>query len=224
MHRWPVYRRIAVALVVLASLIAVAPVGADFTTLVLTAETAPQSHVIAGMPAIGQWWNLSCEYAATSAATAYYGKTISQATFADDIGYDPNPNIGFRGRLAGPWGGITDYGIYPTPILKVLMERGFSRSYPFQANTDLLRAAISADHPVVVWIVGTFGSAPRYEEERDGARYLLVPYEHAVTAYGYSESGIMLMDPAIGGYRTVTWPTFLSAWMQLDGMALVVAT
>ena len=223
MHPRPVYRRFAIALVALASLVAVAPVAADFTPLILTAEPAPQSHVIDGMPALGQWWNLSCEYAATSAATAFYGATISQQTFADDIGFDPNPNIAFRGRLSGPWGGTTDYGIYPAPILRVLMARGFPHSYRFQADTGLLRAAIARDHPVVVWIVGTFGSAPRYEEEREGARYLLVPYEHAVTAYGYNESGIMLMDPAIGGYRTVAWPTFIAAWTQLDGMALVVA-
>lgn len=227
MKPWPVHRRrtgVVVVLAVLVSLTPVMPVAADFTPLTLLTDPAPQSHVIDGMPAVGQWWNLSCEYAATSAATAFYGHAITQQTFADDIGFDANPNLGFRGRLTGPWGGTTDYGVYPAPILKVLMARGFAHSYTFRANTELLRAALSKDQPVVVWIVGTFGSAPRYEEARDGERYLLVPYEHAVTAYGYTASGIMLMDPAIGGYRTVSWETFMPAWMQLDGMALVVAT
>jgi uncharacterized protein YvpB len=208
----------------LIALVTALPVGADATSLFLSTDPIPASHTIDGMPAVGQWWNLSCEYAATSAATAYYGTTVTQQTFADDIGFDANPNIGFRGRLTGPWGGTTDYGIYPAPILKDLIAHGFAHSYSFRANADMLRAAISKDHPVVVWIVGTFGSAPRSQGEENGESYLLVPYEHAVTAYGYTESGIMLMDPAIGGYRTVSWPTFMSAWTQLDGMALVVAT
>jgi uncharacterized protein YvpB len=203
------------ALALLLSLVVALPVAADATSLVLATDPIPARHTIADMPANGQVWNLSCEYAATAAVTAYYGRTIAQQTFADDIG--------FRGRLTGPWGGTTDYGIYPAPILTDLLAHGFAHSYSFRANADMLRAAISEDHPVVVWIVGTFGSAPQYHEEANGESYLLVPYEHTVTAYGYTESAIMVMDPATGGYRTVAWPTFLSAWTQLDGMALVVA-
>lgn len=221
MARRPFSRWIVVA-ALLGAMLAAAPVAAEFSPLVVTHDPPP-SHVIAAMPAQGQIWNLSCEYAATAAATAYYGKMVSQGTMADDIGFDANPNIGFRGRLAGPWGGVADYGIYPAPILKDLIAHGFRHSYTFRGNPDLLRAAISADNPVVVWIVGTFGSAPRYVEQEGGETYFLVPYEHAVTAYGYDAAEIMLMDPAVGGYRTISWPTFLSAWQQLDGMALVVA-
>ena len=213
-----------IAISFLLAFMTVMPVGADATALGLLTDPVPATHTIANMPAVAQSWNLTCEYAATSAATAYYGKTITEGTFIDDIGFDANPDVGFRGRLTGPWGGTTDYGIYPAPILKDLVAHGFTHSYSFRANADMLRSAISKDHPVVVWIVGTFGSAPRYDETGDdGAPYFLVPYEHAVTAYGYTESGIMLMDPGYGGYRTVSWPTFMSAWTQLDGMALVVA-
>lgn len=218
-----VYRRLIVVVALFAATVVTAPVAADATSLILLTDPVPATYVIDGMPAMGQWWNLSCEYAATSAATAFYGKTITQQTFVDDIGFDANPNIGFRGRLSGPWGGINDYGIYPAPILKDLIAHGFAHSYSFRANADMLRSAISKDHPVVVWIVGTFGTAPRYDEQEDGEQYVLVPYEHAVTAYGYNESSIMLMDPAIGGYRTIAWATFTTAWTSLDGMALVVA-
>ena len=211
------------ALALLLSLITVLPVGADATALILLTDPIPASQTINGMPANGQTWNLSCEYAATSAATAYYGQTIAQQTFATDIGFDANPNIGFRGSLTGQWGGTTDYGIYPAPILKDLIAHGFAHSYSFRANADMLRAAIGKDHPVVVWVDESSDNAPRYQGEENGETYLLVPDEHAVTAYGYTESGIMVMDPAIGGYRTIAWPTFMTAWAQLDDMALVVA-
>lgn len=208
---------------VLTSLLLALPVAADATSLILLTDPLPPAHTIPGMPIVSQWWNLTCEYAATSAATALYGQAITQQEFVDAIGFDANPNKGFRGRLDGPWGGTTDYGVYPAPILQVLQQRGFVHSYAFHGNPDILRAALSKDRPVVVWLVGTFGMAPRVDTTSDGEQFFLVPYEHAMTAYGYTESSIMLMDPGTASYRTVSWPTFTQAWMELDGMALAVA-
>jgi uncharacterized protein YvpB len=197
------------------------PVAADFSAL--AAPAVSPSHIIEHFPLMGQSWNLSCEYAATSAATAYFGNTISQDAFVNMIGFDANPNKGFRGDLSGPWGGTWHYGVYAPPILAVLMQNGFTHSYMFQADPMLLREAISNDRPVVVWISGTYSSMPRYEEESDGEQFLLVPYEHAVTIYGYDEQSVSIMDPAYPAYYTVSWDIFLNAWQQLDGMALAVA-
>lgn len=197
------------------------PVSADFGTL--APSSSPQSHVIEHFPLAGQWWNLSCEYAATSAATAYFNKQIGQDAFATIIGFDANPNKGFRGNLSGPWGGTWDYGVYALPILSVLTQHGFAHSYTFHADANLLRDAISNNRPVVVWINGTYGSAPRYNDESDGEQFILVPYEHAVTIYGYSERGVSVMDPAYPAYYDVSWDVFMNAWLQLDGMALAVA-
>jgi uncharacterized protein YvpB len=198
-----------------------APVAADFGPLAAPA-TVP-SHVIEHFPLMGQWWNLSCEYAATSAATAYFGKTIGQDAFVSMIGFDANPNKGFRGDLSGPWGGTWQYGVYAPPILSALMQSGFTHSYIFYADPTLLREAIDNDRPVVAWITGTYSSMPRYEDESDGEQFLLVPYEHAVTIYGYDEQTVSIMDPAYPAYYTVSWDVFLNAWQQLDGMALAVA-
>lgn len=197
------------------------PVVADFGPL--APPQVPPSHTIQHFPLMGQWWNLSCEYAATSAATAYFNKTIPQDAFVNLIGHDANPNKGFRGDLSGPWGGTYHYGIYARPILSVLVGNGFPHSYMFNADPTLLRDAINNDRPVVVWITGTYSSMPRYEEESDGEQYLLVPYEHAVTVYGYNEQSVIIMDPAYPAYYNVSWNVFLNAWQQLDGMALAVA-
>lgn len=197
------------------------PVAADFTPL--AAPVAPASHVIERFPLMGQWWNLSCEYAATSAATAYFGKAISQDAFVNMIGFDVNPNKGFRGNLSGAWGGIWQYGVYAPPIYSALLRTGFAHSYIFHADPVVLRDAIANDRPVVVWITGTYSSMPRYEDESDGETFTLVPYEHAVTIYGYNEQSVSVMDPAYPAYYTVGWDLFLTAWNQLDGMALAVA-
>lgn len=207
----------------LTSLLLALPVAADATSLMLLTNPLPSSHRIEGMPLVGQTWNLTCEYAAASAATAYYGQIITQQAFVDVIGFNANPNKGFRGRLNGQWGGTSDYGVYSAPILHALQEHGFTHSYGFHGSPDMLRAALSNEYPVVVWLVDTFGTTTRVEATSDGESFFLVPYEHAMTAYGYTESSIMLMDPATESYRLMPWQTFMDAWMQLDGMALVVA-
>ncbi len=219
---WPTTVCIRFAIVCLAFTLA-APVAADSTTLILPMAPLPPRHVIDGVPLTGQGWNLSCEYAATSAATGHFGKTISQSTFVDAIGFDANPNKGFRGNLSGPWGGVFDYGIYPGPILSALVQRGFAHSYVFRADPNLLRHAISNDRPVVVWLQDTSGNVPRYDSESEGEHFVLVPYEHAITVYGYNETTVSVMDPAYPTYRDIPWDEFQVAWMKLDGMALAVA-
>ncbi len=202
------------------------------TPLVAGAAPAPQTGtaaggsgtVIAGFPVVQQVWALSCEYAATSAATAYYGSAISQRTLLKAIGRDENPHKGFRGSIAGKWGGTRDYGVYAEPILAALRQRGFGHSYAFYGGTSTLQAAIAAGHPVVVWISGTWGGRARYANvDATGASYSLIPYEHAVTAYGYDDSGVWVMDPGVGRKYHVAWEKFLRGWNRIDGMALVVA-
>jgi len=185
---------------------------------------ASGSHLLVGFPLVGQAWALSCEYAATAAATAYYGDTISQGTLLRGIGYDDNPHKGFRGSISGAWGGTTNYGVYAEPIAAALRGRGFAHSYVFYGGQGTLQAEIAAGHPVVTWISGTWRGSSRYAKvDATGASYSLIPYEHAVTAYGYDDSGVWVMDPGVAKRYHVAWAKFLRGWDRLDGMALVVA-
>ena len=183
----------------------------------------PPSYVIKGVPLVGQWWNLSCEFAATAAATGYYGAPVSQQTLLNEIGYDPNPHRGFRGRITGPWGGTQDYGVYAEPIAETLRGYGFAGSYVFYGGEEELRGAVADGHPVVAWVTGTWRASVRYVQTYDGERYSLIPYEHAVTVYAYDEEGVWVMDPTYPAKYEVDWETFRFAWSQFDGMALVVA-
>lgn len=187
-------------------------------------RAATGEHILLGVPATEQAWALSCEYAATSAATAYYGTAITQWRLRVSVGTDENPHKGFRGSITGTWGGTKDYGVYAEPIAAVLRERGFAHSYVFYGGADNLRAEIGAGHPVVAWITGTWQPSSRYVlYDAAGDRYSLIPDEHAVTVYGYDDAGVWVMDPAHADKSHVSWQTFLTAWNQIDGMALVVA-
>ncbi len=214
------YRTIALLLFLLCT-----PVVASAAPAAQSGTTAGGSGaIITGFPVVAQAWALSCEYAATSAATAYYGGAISQGTFLNTIGYDRNPHKGFRGSIYAAWGGTKNYGVYAEPIAAVLRQHGFSHSYVFYGGASNLRAEIAAGHPVVTWISGTWGPSSRSVlQDAAGDTYSLIPYEHAVTAYGYDDAGVWVMDPGVAEKYHVSWAKFLNGWSQIDGMALVVA-
>jgi uncharacterized protein YvpB len=190
----------------------------------LPVHAASDAYILKDVPATPQAWALSCEYAATSAATAVYGTVVTQWRLRTDIGTDPNPHKGFRGDINGAWGGTRDYGVYAEPIAAVLRQYGFAHSYVFYGGADNLRAEIAAGHPVVAWVTGTWKPSSRQTlRDAAGDRYSLIPDEHAVTVYGYDGDGVWVMDPAEPDKYRVSWDRFLTAWDQLDGMALVVA-
>ncbi len=189
------------------------------------AATAPASASLKGVPATGQIWSLSCEYAAVSAATAYYGKKVTQQTFHSAIGNHLNPHKGFRGDIAGgPWGGITNYGVYAEPIVPVLKRWGFGKSYAFYSGAETLKTEVAAGRPVVVWLVGTYSPQGRtVRTDTDGERFSLIPYEHAVVVTAYDAGGVTVMDPGPASTYKLSWAKFDAAWAQLDRMSLVVA-
>ncbi|MDQ2785756.1 MAG: C39 family peptidase [Chloroflexota bacterium] len=214
------YRSIAVLLFLLC-----APLAVGAASAAQSGTTAGGSgEIITGFPVVGQAWALSCEYAATSAATAYYGNPISQRTFLNAIGYDENPHKGFRGSIYGAWGGTTNYGVYAEPIAAVLRQEGYRHSSVFYGGASALQAAIAAGHPVVTWISGTWGPSSRVTAiDAAGDWYSLIAYEHAVTAYGYDDSGVWVMDPGVAEKYHISWAKFERGWNAIDGMALVVA-
>ncbi len=190
--------------------------------LPLSVSAAPTKHMLTGMPPTGQLWNLSCEYAATSAATAYFGNRVTQQMLREEIDTDANPHKGFRGNIAAPWGGTTNYGIYAEPIATVLKQHGFGGAYVFYGGLDILRGEIAADHPVVVWVTGDFTVQWRITVQDDDSTFALIPREHAVTVYGYDEDGVWVMDPSDVTQYHVGWNLFDRAWAQFDRMALAV--
>ncbi len=187
------------------------------------AAAPPSEFVIQGVPTVAQIWPLSCEYAATSAATGLWGPTLSQQTMHAEIGNHLNPHRGFRGNILGSWGGTTDYGVYPEAIVPALHRHGYTQSRAFRAGTDTLKRELAAGNPVVVWIVGNY-TAQRRVYLTDGAEsYFVIPYEHAVTLYGYDERGVHIMDPGHGAKYHESWDRLEFGWAQLDHMALTVA-
>jgi uncharacterized protein YvpB len=206
--------------------------GADFLTVegdVPDVTVAAESRTsegadgvfVSGVPFYTQERNLSCEYASLYIATAAYGNGISEYAFDDAVGWSPNPHWGYRGNITGWWGNTTDYGVYAEPLAAALPNFGFYGEVFYSGgDTEILKAKIDADVPVLVWL-GLWGDQVQIDET-DGVAYAVTAGMHVVVAYGYDDDGVWVSDPAIGGARHYTWSDFIYMYSVLDGMSLAV--
>lgn len=176
--------------------------------------------VMLPVPNYAQTRNLSCEFAATHAATAAFGPGISEQTFIDSVPLSLNPHNGYRGNIDGQWGNTDDYGVYADALVPVLNEHGYvGESFYSMGDTEILKAHLDAGHPVVVWL-GFWGDTR--ERLDDDGQYSVFAGMHVLTAVGYDEQGVYVMDPAKGTVDHYDWATFSAMWSIVDGMGLAV--
>ncbi|MFN3336023.1 MAG: LysM peptidoglycan-binding domain-containing protein [Thermomicrobium sp.] len=174
-----------------------------------------------GVPAYRQSLSLSCEAAALSMVTAYWGRPISEWVFIENMPRHPNPHRGFRGDMHGQFGGTDDYGIYAEPLVPLLQRYGFQAEVVYaQGDTELLKSELRAGRPVIVWMTNMASVQPQLIEEFEGEQFVLVPQEHAVVVYGYDEERVYVADPGDGQYRAFAWEDFVRSWGYFDGMML----
>lgn len=176
--------------------------------------------VMLPVPNYVQSRNLSCEYAATHAATAAFGPGVSEQTFIDSTPLSANPHHGYRGNIDGWWGNTDDYGVYAEALIPTLNANGFvGEAFYSEGDTDILKQHIDAGHPVVVWL-GFWGDTR--EPLHDDGDYSVFAGMHVVTVVGYDDLGVYVMDPAKGVTHHYDWATFSAMWGIVDGMGLAV--
>lgn len=176
--------------------------------------------VMLPVPNYAQTRNLSCEFAATHAATAAFGPGIAEQTFIDSVPVTLNPHNGYRGNIDGQWGNTDDYGVYADALVPVLNAHGYiGESFYSMGDTEILKAHLDAGHPVVVWL-GFWGDTR--ERLNDDGEYSVFAGMHVLTAVGYDELGVYVMDPAKGSVDHYDWATFSDMWSIVDGMGLAV--
>lgn len=178
--------------------------------------------LIEDVPSVKQSYSLSCEYAAASAVTAFWGReVISEDHFIREVPKNPNPHLGFRGNITGTFGGLTDYGVYAEALVPVLEQHGYGATV-FYGGADRLRAELSEGHPIVVWMTSGREERAIYRRTDEGQSFKLVPSEHTVVVYGYDDAGVHIMDVGDGGRYYTDWDSFLRRWGYFDQMALLI--
>lgn len=174
------------------------------------------------VPAYMQQRNLSCEYAATVMAMATFGSWVSEYAFDEIVGWSANPHWGYRGDITGWWGNTDDYGVYNAPLAGAVEQFGFWGD-PFfgQGDASALTSRLDNGLPTLVWL-GLWGDTGFYEYTEDGTPYKLAAGMHVVTAQGYDETGVYVVDPAYGTPDFYDWGWFMNTWNVFDGMSLAV--
>lgn len=164
--------------------------------------------------------NLSCEFAATYAATAAFGAGVSEQTFIDSTPLAQNPHYGYRGNIDGWWGNTDDYGVYAEALVPTLNANGFVGEVMYTGgDVAPLISHLDAGHPVVVWL-GFWGDTRDVKHDED--TYSVFAGMHVVTVSGYDADGVYVMDPAKGTTQFYDWATFKDLWTVVDGMGLAV--
>ena len=181
----------------------------------------PNSTYIDDMPVFAQQHYLSCEYATARAAAARWGVNLSEWHFIANIPQNDDPHLGFRGDIDDGWGGTASYGIYAEPIARFLATQGLKTKLLWD-GVEQVKQEVALGRPVVVWVAGGMGYSSPFEASANGNSFLMMPYEHAMTVYGYDENGVDVADPGFGTYDYYSWANFERSWGYLGNMAMSV--
>lgn len=185
--------------------------------------TSSSTEVKLAVPRYKQAYNLTCEASAASMVANFYGVSLSEAEVIEALPRNENPNLGFRGRLDGVPGGLTNYGVYAEPIRKILTANGLEATY-VEEGLEGIKKALDRSHPVIAWITYELRVQQPVEITLStGQKVKMVHYEHTVVVTGYDQEGFWVNDPYEGREHFYKSADFARAFGYLDNMALEVA-
>jgi uncharacterized protein YvpB len=198
--------------------------GAD-RQLSVALEQAPLALIL-DVPLLKQERSLSCESSAAAMAAQYHRLAVDESTILHALPLHENPHLGFRGNVDGVYGGLMDYGVYATPIRRVLSEMGLQVEH-FAGGIAEIKEHIREGRPVLAWV--TYDLQVQAPQERllagenDHPQIVtLVPYEHAILIVGYNREGLWVHDPFDGTRNFYSESEFLRSFAYLGRMALVI--
>ncbi len=182
-------------------------------------------HVLLRFRGHAQQLPLSCESRSAVDVAAFYGIDIPEIEFFDRLSKTDNPHTGFVGDVHGRWGLLPPdgYGVYAEPIAGLLRAYGLSAEVRYGMGLEGLRAELAAGHPVILWATPRMSAQPvETYMASDGQTVSVVRYEHTVTAVGYTERAIYVVDSATGYRWAYSDRSLLAAWNKLGQMSVVV--
>ena len=186
-------------------------------------EEISSAEVKLDVPRYEQAHSLTCESSAASMAANFYGVRLSEEEIIEALPRDENPNLGFRGRLDGVSGGLTDYGVYAEPIREILTANGLETTY-VEGGLAGIKRALDRRHPVIAWVTYRLRVQQPVEIALStGQEVKMVNYEHTVVVTGYNQEGFWVNDPYDGQEYFYKSTDLARALGYLDNMALEVA-
>lgn len=182
----------------------------------------PESAQISNIIGYTQSFTLDCESRSAVDWAAYFGVTIGEFEFLDQLPRSDDPNLGFVGDPNGVSGLIppNSYGVHAAPVARLLRNFGLPAFEKYGLDKEELKTEIASGRPVIAWvIVGTsLGYSLEYTTE-SGEIVDVAPYEHTVIVIGYDPNGVTILDGGMVYWRS--WDVFDASFAVLDNMAIV---
>lgn len=185
----------------------------------------PDKFYITDIKGHRQFYSIGCEAAAAVDWARYFGVTINEKEFQDELPISDNPDLGFVGDVEGSWGHIPpeDYGVHAGPVAALLRDYGLNAKAAKGLTLDDIKASVAKGNPVIVWVIGnvTYGTPEEYVDS-EGNVTTVAAYEHVVIVTGYGSQTIRYMNNS--EIYEVTNKLFSASWGVLGNMAIYLET
>jgi subtilisin-like proprotein convertase family protein/uncharacterized protein YvpB len=193
-----------------------------------TVAPLPDSAIITGVTGSRQSLPLDCESRSAVDWANYYGVSISELDFFNNLPESDNPDLGFVGNVYGQWGQIppNPYGVHTDPVANLLREYGLNAYAHRPLSWNQLRAEIAEGRPVIAWIVGNYDGAyeyvvngiPEYYTPTEGYPMVVAPFEHTIIVTGYTNDNVYFLNGNSIYQKGIS--QFLESWSALGNMAI----
>ena len=183
----------------------------------------PESYYIEDIYGYRQWFSLSCEARAAVDWAAYFGVTIYEYNFQNELPLSDNPDFGFVGTVDGPWGQVPPYayGVHAEPVAALLGSYGLNAAAYKKYTIEQVREQLAAGKPVIAWVIGNVeGGVPYIYTDSTGNEVQVGAYEHVVILTGYGKDSIRYLNNS--RFYDVPVDVFDNSWSVLDRMVIVM--
>jgi uncharacterized protein YvpB len=186
-------------------------------------EDIPMSSYIFNLHGTPQLYTLDCESQSAVDWAQYFGITIDEEDFIDQLPHSDDPEKGFVGNINGKMGQLPpdDYGIHASPIAKMLRSYGLPAKAKHDWDFEGIKKEISNKRPVIVWIVNMpFAiDSEDYTAESTGNTTTVARFEHTWIITGYNASTVTVVDSK--WTYNVNTMEFLDRWEALGSQAVI---
>jgi len=185
-------------------------------------EVIPEEHYIWNIWGHRQYFDIGCEAAAVRDWAKYFGVEIHESNFQFQLPASDNPDFGFVGSVADPWGQVPpySYGVHAYPVANLLRSQyGMNARGVKHFTLKQLKEEISANRPLIAWVIGNMvGGIPYLYTDKSGRQVTVASYEHVVILTGYSRDSIRYMNN--GEFFDIPTPVFENSWQVLENMVV----
>lgn len=183
----------------------------------------PSAGHVLGLVGHPQSLPLDCEARSAADWAAYWGVSVEERAFFQQLPKTDDPETGFVGDVYDSPGLLPPrgYGVYAEPVAALLQAYGLQAEAQSDATSTQLQSEIAGGRPVILWFLfGLRVRAPVHLTASDGRIYPAAPFEHTGILIGYDPGSFTLVEAFSGRVERLPRDKFLASWAVLGNQAV----